>query len=737
MSATLKTEMLNESPRPDVEEQHPMYEMLGLVRKNWLLVCACVALGIFGAAFLSSRITRIYRASTTVQIDPNPPRPLGQDVQSTVDMGAGNYWNTQEYYQTQHEILKSRRLARETVEQLGLGQDGPFQLNLPTGAELPPEFKPNDDSAVGALKGRLELAPVGDSRLVKISFEDAEPARASKVLRTLVELFIDQNVDDAVASTNVASDWLNVQLDKLKTELNDNEHALHDFKSNKQILSVSLDDQSNMLREEMQQLNRELTRVRTTVEQLKARVLQLSKINVVEPGDLPSDELLKSSVLQRLRGDLVSATKEQEGFIQAGKGANHPLVKRASSRVEISRKALLQEVNNIRLALSAALTGKQKEAEGLTGLVARAKQRALELNRLGLDYRRLERAKLNTERVYSLVLERTKESDLTRFMRFNNIRVVDAAITHPRPVAPRTPLNIALGAIFGLGLGVALAFARLLIDRTVRSAEEAESLTGYSVLAMLPKTSTPSQKVNRRRRELDPNPLIVHESPNSGPAEAARALRTNLMFTDPDKERRCLLITSAGPSEGKTTVATWIATAFAQTGKRVLLVDCDLRRPRLHRVFGRVNNVGVSSLLIGEASFDEIDVETTIPNLGVLNAGPVPPNPAELLQSKKLEGLLEFLGKRYDVLIIDSPPLVAVTDAAILSRLVDGSLLITRAHSTQRHLVKQGARILHDVDAKVFGCVVNAFDNRKSSSYGYGYGRYAYNYQYKQDDDGA
>jgi capsular exopolysaccharide synthesis family protein len=229
---------------------------------------------------------------------------------------------------------------------------------------------------------------------------------------------------------------------------------------------------------------------------------------------------------------------------------------------------------------------------------------------------------------------------------------------------------------------------------------------------------------------------VVHEKPSSNAAEAARALRTNLMFAAPDKPQRTLAVTSGGPLEGKTTVACWVATAIAQAGKRVVLIDCDLRRPRVHKIFKRNNDIGVSTLLLEEHplanTLPGTQFSTQIPNLDVITSGPGVPNPAELLQSERFEHFLSALTERYDRVVIDTPPVNAVTDAAILSARVDGTLLVVRAHATTRDSARHSARTLTDVGSNLLGIVLNAYDESRAG-YGYGYGGYRYQYYYYGD----
>jgi polysaccharide biosynthesis transport protein len=731
------SKMSNRTP-PSKSASDPLAMHLRLlqnVRKHWLIASSITVLVCTSTVYYTLGQTKIYRSNTSLLIDPTPPRPLGRDVQGVVDLGTGQYWNNHEYYETQYRILKSRTVARDTVLKLGLHRDPTFARNVPEGSPLP-RTEPDEKAAIGALVNRLSVDPVKESRIVQISFEDADPERARRVLTALTSIYIDKNVDRVLDSTRSASQWLGVQLERLKSELDDNELALHNYKKDKHILSVSMGDQTNMLREEMQQLNAELTRVRVEQQTIRSRYEQLSEVDPQNPSALPAQELLDSHVLSSLRASYTEAQQALTALQGSGKGDNHPETLGASARLESIRQSLVQEISNIKNALERSLRAKEREGDGLSTLFERAKTRALELNRLELDYRRLERSKTNTEKLYSIVLERSKESNLTQIMRFNNISVVDEATLPASPIKPRLPLNLAAGVLGGLLLGLGGALLRAAVDRTIKDPAELEQQLGASFLGLLPRAG----KLNRRQKArdavvsiMDRPELATHADPQSPVAEAARAIRTNLMFISPDSPKKRLLITSGGPSEGKTTVACSIAVAMAQTGLKVLLLDCDLRRPRLHQVFGLDNTTGVTSSVLEPDTVEPNKLRTEIPNLWVMPAGPMAPNPAEIVQSEHFGQLLSQLSEQFDRIVIDSPPVVAVTDAAILSTRVDGTVFVVRGGATRRELAVQALRTLRDVTDNVLGVVLNGADLSRNRYSGY-YHHYRYYGDAKRGD---
>ncbi|MBI4954878.1 MAG: polysaccharide biosynthesis tyrosine autokinase [Myxococcales bacterium] len=710
--------------------------LLQMVRKYWPTALAATTVVVAATAFYTLGQKKIYEAEASVLFNPNPPRPLGSRVEQVVDMGAGSYWNNQEYYETEYRILQSRKVALEVVNELGLQNDLAFLENTPPGEQPRGTATVSPEQAAEALRGRLRVVPVKESRIAGVRFRDADPERAQRLLSAVVDVYIAQNLDTAIESTTSATDWLRGQLDKLKTDLESSEMALHDYKKDKDILSVAFNDQSNMLSATIRQITDDLTRLHKDQEENSARLSQLYSAPTDDPRRIESSEFLKNPLLVNWRGQYESALAEREALLASGKGEDYDAVRAAAQRVETAKAAILREVENVRAAARRDVSAVNQRIGAAEQRLAKARKQAHELNLLEIEYDRLQRQKDNTEKLYGLVLERTKETDLAQLLRVNNIRVLDRPLVPGTPVHPRVPVNIALGLFAGLLLGAAAAFLRGLLDRTIKVPDDLEQELGATFLGLLPVVARHSEhgavygRKSRRRVKTEGRPsspeLMVHDQPTSGMAEAARAIRTNLMFMAPDHPYRLLLVTSAGPVEGKTTVACSIAVAMAQAGQRVVLVDCDLRRPRIHRVFAESNDRGVTTVLM-DMALDDALVETQVPNLTVITSGPVPPNPAELFHSDRFRRLLEDLKGRFDRVVIDSPPVVAVTDATILSTLVDGTVVVARAFHTRKELARHAVRSIRDVDGKIAGTVLNAVDFSRLE--------YKYSYYYYQRDE--
>ncbi len=680
-----------------VESRFSLSELWLAIRNNWWLVVLVSVVAIAGAFFYTSKQVRMYRAHATLRFEPRAPRPLGEDVRSVVDMEA-DYWNRKEYYNTQYWVIRAKSTAIPVVKELALHRDVGFVRATPA-TEKSPEPLLSIEDAAAILRSRLEVTPIEDSRLASVSYTDADPERAARVLAAVVDVYARANQDELRAASDDAAEWLSAQMTTLKDKLEASELKLHEYKKEKHILSVSVGDQTSMLRAEMAQLNEALTKARTERAKIGARRDQLRKIEGDNPVELPVAELMNSPILGGLRDKYVAAAEQLEALIGAGKGNEHPEVAATRARKETSRKLLLQEVANIKASVEKDYAALSEEIGSLQTLYEDAKERALELNLLGIEYKRLQRTRDTNEKLYGLVTERSKESDLTRMLHVNNVRVVDRPEVPRAPFAPNVPMNLGGGVVAGLLLGLALAIGREQLDSRIKTPEVVESILGVPFLGLLPSVRADGGKASKKRGRtgggakrppaLAPrSELLVHEEPASSMAEAVRAVRTNLMLSERGAPPEALLVTSAAPADGKTTVACAVATSLAHAGQRVVLVDCDMRRPRLHRVFGMPNDRGVTTALSDLSALDEALVDVPIDRLTLLPSGRVPESPAELLHSAQFTELLRELRSRFDRVVIDSPPLIPVTDAAVLSKQVDGTLVVVRAFETEstRHV---------------------------------------------------
>lgn len=692
-------------------------------RKHALLVLACwvgvMACGIF--ATLGQ--VRIYRSEALLRFEPDPPRPLGQRVE-IVSSPAINAWNRREFYETEFRILRSLRVAMSAVRSLGLQNDPTFL-----------EFKSKDKSqaslysvedAARILVGRLTIEPVKESSLAYLRVDDTDPQRAQRILDAVIRAYMASNTERESFVSSSALEWLNGQVETLKGDLEKSEGALNDFRQKNNILSISLEDRHNILTSQLEQIAKELTTLEVRRAELAARKAELGGVKDDASNDLGVREFLQSTLLTTLRASLSEQRRNLEEAL-AAYGEGHPKILALKAKIAATESSIRAEISFIKNAATKDLRAVERQIGDLKKREEEIQKQAHELQTFEVHYNRLVRAKTYNEKIYGLVLERARETDLTtRMQTYNSVRVVDEPNVPRKPIKPNVPFNIGVAAVLGLLLGLAAGVGRELMDRSIRTPADVEEEVGITCIGLLPEieadrrlqSAAKNTNVSPALRDRD---LIVAREPNSGIAEAARVLRTNLTFMSPDRPYSAIVITSAVPQEGKTTVSCSLGIALAQSGFKVLLVDTDLRRPRLHRVFNMPNDVGVSLVVAGQATLEESIRETEIKNLSVLTAGPIPPNPAELLESERFRQLVDSIRARFDRVLFDSPPILPVTDAAILSRLVDGTLVVARGFHTPKSAVRQAIRRLADVKANILGIVLNAIDVGKDEYRDYHY----------------
>ncbi|HEX7602669.1 MAG TPA: polysaccharide biosynthesis tyrosine autokinase [Polyangiaceae bacterium] len=721
----------SKSARPE-EGSFDFRRIIAGIYKHWPIVAALTLLATGGAFLWSKSQPRIFQASAMLEFDPNPVRPLGSQNDPTA--GWTSYFDNQANYQTQFTIITSDTILTKVARDLSLQNDPRFNGR----ATAPKEALEN---AVLGLRARIIIEPVKESRLFYVRVEDSDKALATRICHAVSHAYVDHNLQKSIGESSDAALWLTGQVDHYDSELKQSETALHEFKKDNELPSSTLEEVSKMIRLDMATYDEALSKTRIRRKELEARHNELAKITVDNVDILPASELLNNPFLSGLRVQYLAALKEKQEQLAAGKGDNHPLVKAADERITGAKRALVDEVRNIQGAVERDLSVIEKQEAGEASLYEEARKRAVDLNLKELEYHRLDRARDQNEKMYATLLQRMKEADLARMMKVNNVTVIDEPVEPKAPIRPNTLANLGTGALLGLVLGIGLAILREQLDSSMKTPGDVEDRLGITFLGMLPsldeKKGEPTARKRRRRGDIrrapgDDPAIYVHQRPLSGVAEAARSVRTNLHFMSPDHPHRIILVTSSAPAEGKTTVACSIAIAMAQSGQRVCIVDCDLRRPRLHRVFGRVGDHGLTSILIGEAAIDDVAKPAKagpqggdIPNLWCIPAGSPPPNPADLLHSERFKKFLSDLGERFDRVIIDSPPLAAVTDSAIVSTLVDTTVFVIRANHTSHYLARQGLRALHDVDSPIAGAVLNAVDLSKTT-YSYYYQQYYY-----------
>jgi capsular exopolysaccharide synthesis family protein len=729
-----------QTPNTSAEASSSSTQFLAYARVLWKrkwLVLLVTLLGCGAAYAWTHRQPRVYQADCTLEYDPNPPKPLGHDLEDSA--AASMWWETREYFATQNKIISSRAVAEKVVRKLSLHENADF-WGVPAEERAHWQRASITDTAQ-RLRSMTTVSQERDTRLVHIMARDNSPERAMLLANAVADAYIEKTMEDKLGATTGALEWLGKQLDQLKRQLEQSELALHEFSEQHTNLAVSLEDQQNIVASNIQQLSRSLTDTKTKRINLTARLEELRATNVDDPLQVQSSLIMNNPTMTGLRERYRALLAERES-LAVHYGDEHPRLLSINAQLEMLKSAMRAEINGLIGAAQADVDEVTAAEKGQQVALDQANRVGLELNLQEITHRRLQRERDNTAKLYGTLLERTAQTDLTRALQVAYVRTIDRALVPSTPISPRVNTALALGTFVGLLLGVGLALMLEQLDRVIRTVEDAES-AGITVLGVLPhidqaaaiNTSSYGRRKHRDRAgQLGNRDLIVHNHPKSSVAECCRTIRTNITFMSADRPRKTIVVTSASPREGKTTVAISLAISLAQSGKRILIVDTDLRKPRIHRAFGKSLNRGVTSILVGEHSAQEAIQETEIPGLSVLGSGPIPPNPAELLHTEQFRGLLAELAKSFDHLIFDSPPLAAVTDAAIISPQVDGTILIIHTQRTTREALRSALRQLRDVSGHLTGGVLNEVD---LSTHRYGYSSYYYyrSESYSENDE--
>ncbi len=398
--------------------------------------------------------------------------------------------------------------------------------------------------------------------------------------------------------------------------------------------------------------------------------------------------------------------------------------------------AIVEQMITEKLETESLIKADNAKMETLRNIVEQYDKQLQTIPEKGLELARLERQAKVEQNTYVLMQEKLEETKISEASQKQNIRIVDTAIEPLYPIKPRKKLNLLLGALIGLGLGIGVTFLIEYFDDSIKNPDELEKM-GFPIMAIIPQIETQeiAKKIFSGNGETPPevgegklieSRLVTHFDPKSPISEAYRTLRTNIQFKTVrnGKTGSAILVSSSAPKEGKSTTVANLAITMAQMGSKTLLVDTDLRRRVIHSIFNQHKEKGLTNYLMGKLLFDEVVKDTIVDNLYLVTSGPLPPNPSELLSSPEMKNFLEEARKKFDLILFDSPPVIAVTDAAILSNMMDGLILVVQAHQTQKEAVKRTKALLDNVDAKIIGCLLNGVNIERS------YGTYYYYYYY-------
>lgn len=684
-------------------------------RNRYLMIAAlavCILLGVV-VTFLS---TPIYKATAQVQIDMQAAKIIeGADVQSPT--GAQD---ADRYLETQVDVLQSRSLARTVATQLGLFRDPTFLPQMHMKAAEAPQGSFNlqqtqREQVIDALEGNLKVKLPVDSSAVNVSFLSPDRALSAKIANSFADNFITSNLRRKFDTSAYAREFLESQLKQTRQRLEESERALIGYARSARLIDTSSGTSgtqsgpSSLTTTSLIQLNQNLSqaiadRIKTEQRWRETAGTPLMNLSIVQQNPA-------ISALIQQRAQLRAQYQQNSKRYDPTYATQQELQSQIDTLTSQANRIATELRDGIRQDYAVAL----RQEKALQGQLSGFKDTTLAEQDRGVRYNILRREVDTNRTLYDGLLQRYKEISAAAGISANNISIIDRADPPVRPVSPRPLLNLALSIVAGLLVGSGLIFLRENFNDLVRSTQDVERMLGLSAVGVIPKLSESS------------NPREEMADRKSNMSEAYAALRTKLLLSTPTGAPKSLIFTSSGPGEGKSTSALATAYSFAQIGLKVALIDADMRRPSQHKRFGTDNRRGLSSVLASQETFDNVVHHTDQPGLDLVTAGPIPVNPAELIAGSGMRLLIDHCERHYDVVIIDSPPVLGLADAPTLVASVGSTIFVVEANRVHGRQAKDALSRLSSANSHVLGVLLTKFDAKAIGYYSSDYG-YLYNY---------
>jgi len=712
-----------------------------LYRGRWIIMVSFVAIMLI-VLYITYTTPPTYEASTTIMIDEKPG--MGQTI---FDMSGFSQQRT--LINNQVEILKSRSLAQAVIERLVNSAE---RDSLRLLRKLGEEHTLVD--VMDVLRNSLTISPIRETDLIRIDVVAPTSYEATYLAKAVARSYQEMDRDFSRGEISQVVQFLDEQLQRKEKELKQSEETLKNFLEREKI--ASLNDEATQIVEQGAEFESmykgiliDLEVARKRLEYLKDQLGQSKATLEAEIARVSSPLVLK------LRQEMAEIERTIAVYLSQGVPENDLQVQREKEKLAVIKNKLTHEIRQLVvdglppddplsqaqdlvlkvLTVETEMTALKARADALQRVVESYSNKLEALPDKNVQLARLERNRKVDENLYMMMREKYEESRITKAGQIGKVRILDEAIRQNTPISPNKKINLILGILMGLGVGVGVTFLREYLDTSVRRIEDLKSL-GISILGAIPKFESLVKNgfsdIGSRRNGNEVAPkeltLITHISPKSPVSEAYRTLRTNLHFSESNETLQTYLVTSAGPGDGKSTTIANLAIVTSLQGTRTLLVDSDLRRPVLHKFFGLEKHRGLTNVLIGKSTLDDAIQRTDVKNLDVLTSGILPPNPAELLGSKRMQELVAEMKSRYDLVLFDAPPLIPVTDAAVLSQELDGVLLVAKAAQTHRPALERVVELLHNVRTRVLGILLNNVG--REHTYGSYYYYYYYQYYY-------
>lgn len=727
---------LDQNPRPrgaaygedepylDGEPSFDIREILAIVRANLLPISIIIASTLSLAIVATMLQTPRYTAETTLQINDQSAQILGKqdDISQDPVVSAAD---TERFLQTQVDILKSRALMERVAQKLRLVGNSRFYdamgIRQPSGDLNRGEL---EDLTLQTLEDARDVSLPRNSRLASVSFTSPSPELAARMANTLAAEFIQSNLQRRFDSSAYARDFISGQLAEARAKLERSERELNAYARQAGLIrDRNFSNSAEPKASGGSVTTASLLQINTAANQAQAtRIAAQQRWDLVSRGDpLNSPDVLANPAISQLLSERARVQSELQKQ-RANHLEDYPAVSQLRAQVGVIDNQLQSVARSIRASVKQQFDAAVETEQSLKLQVSHLKDSSLEEQDRLVQYNLLAREADTNRTVYEGLLQRYKELNAASGISASNIAIIDPAIAPIRPSSPNLLRNILLALGSGIVVAAGFVYLRMQFDDSVRVPEDVEGKLGMPLLGVIPLV-----------HELEV--AMALDDPKSPISEGYNSLRSSLLYSTASGLPKTMLITSSQPSEGKSTTGMAIATGIARLGRSVVLLDVDLRRPVLHRFLtgpGAENKEGMSSLLTSQSSVDQVLCDTDVETLKVITSGPIPPSPTELLSSNRMHMLLDELSARFDLVIVDSPPVLGLADAPLMAALVDGVVLVVQSDRSRRGSLKASLRRLRAMHTTVLGAVLTKFDatdmgNRYSEYYGYNYYQYSAN----------
>lgn len=728
---------------PEFKDEIDLRDLIDTLirRKNVVLICLLACFSV--VALYTFMVTPQFLAKGVLQVSTQSEKLTNFDsVEKTA-------LKTMEFQQTQVKLLQSEQLALRVINKMDLTANPLFNREAKsTSGEahaqglfdtLKSFIRPEDDKstlnllnenaqnqvildkAIKRFKEMFTVSPVRNSDLIEVNFQSSSPVLSADVTNTVMDEFINMHMDSNLRSAQDAGKFLQKQIKEAQIKLEKSEIALQQFA--RKIGIVSLDPKQNLVMRQLEELNDALAKARS--ERIAKEAVYKQSLNTAS-GD--QTQTVNNELIQNLKNQYAALLAQYQQLGTTFKPA-YPKMQQLKAQMDEIQGSLRAEKKSILDSIKNDYEAALKTENFLAERADEQKKRAMDLEEKATQYKIYAREVATNKSIYQSLLERSKEIEATIGASVTNIHIVDSARPPLYPAKPRVALNLALGLILGLLGGVGSAFLFEFFDNTIKNPDEMADRFGIPVLGLIPYDK---DAVDNRKLMA----LKFYTDPRSPVAEAFRTTMTSVRLSVADDPPKTILITSILPGAGKSSLSSNACLSYVGEEERCLLIDADLRKPSLHHVFKNgMKGKGLSSVLSGMAKLSEVIMPTEYPGIDFISSGPLPPNPAEMLSSKRMRQLLQVVSKEYDRIVLDGPPYQGFAEILVLSNMVDGVILISVEGETPREGVKHFRRSVTNVGGRILGTIINKTGLKKGySSYG-GYKYYSYNYKYGQESE--